>query len=221
MRRSPQEPVRSARSRPGIGLAATTLLALALVGCAGVGDDTGAEAPADEPIVEAPAAPDAPDATSTVEATGIVLAGGALEVELTDSSSVPLVVGTAAFDDAVAQVGAVAGTPDESGANADCGVDFATWGGLTLHGDPTSGTLVGWALRSPVPTGVSVRDAEAALGATRADVLARFSDAADFSDGDTTIGREWTGEGYAGLFSGASDADTITNLWSGNACIFR
>ncbi|MEY3019219.1 MAG: hypothetical protein RLZZ272_203 [Actinomycetota bacterium] len=211
------------------GLAGATLLALALVGCAGGADDAAPEAPieapAEEPAdapAEAPAEdPAATDTSEVAEATGIVLSGGALEVELTDGGTTELAIDAADHAEAVAQVAVVAGEPEATGTNADCAADFATWGGLTLYGDPTSGALVGWSLREPVPAGVRVLDAEAALGATRAEALARFSGAADFSDGDTTIGREWTGEGYAGLFSGATETDTVTNLWSGNACIFR
>lgn len=209
---------RSRRGGARAGLAVATLLALALVGCAGAADDAAPDAPAEEPAADAPAEPSASDAAV---ATGIVLSGGSLGVAYPGGETVALALDTAPFTDAYAQVTLVVGEPDASGSNADCGVVFATWGGLTLHGDPTSGAVVGWALRAPVPDGVSVLDAEAAIGASRAETLARFSGAADFFDGDTTIGREWTGEGYAGLFSGTADTDTVTNLWSGNACVFR
>lgn len=165
--------------------------------------------------------PDRPEQTETPAAdAGPVLVldpEGFRFVDPETGSARPLAFGTEARQ-AVAAVARVRGEPDERGTNADCALDFASWGdGLTVYA--SDGAFAGWAAGNPgsAAAGAYTTMAGVGVGSTRVELDAAY----DALVAETTLGTEFEAGGLFGLLSGTGPEAVITVLRAGTSCTFR
>lgn len=109
--------------------------------------------------------------------------------------------------------------PAGQGTNHDCGagpVKYANWpDGLSLVFQ--GGSFAGWGLdgraRGALATAIGIGP-----GSTRAEMENAY---ADVEVTQTTLGAEFSGGGYFGVFDGNGQAARITYMWAGVSCVAR
>lgn len=118
-------------------------------------------------------------------------------------------------DDTVAAVGSVLGEPQSSDVNEDCDagplgiVDFQ--GGMRLFF--RAGEFVGWSTQGGWSGANGLR-----VGMTFEDVTGL---AGEVQGEETSLGPEFSADGYSGLLSEAGGEGRVTTLWAGTICSMR
>lgn len=201
------------RDRPSgrFGRTLVPILAAACAACSGERSIETAPAPSPQPpVVAAPSAKVAP--ASAAEAT-VAVDGEGLRLVSASGRARPLPFGTAEAE-VLTTLERLRG-PAETGVNGDCGVRFAGWSdGLNLVFE--DGRFTGWWVDGRAKGGITTVSGVGA-GAKRSalDVYA------DVAVTESTLGREFTAGGMAGLVDGPGADAEITHLWAGRTCVAR
>lgn len=115
-------------------------------------------------------------------------------------------------------VSAALGAPVEQGEIAECNAVYINWApDFTAYFDEFG--FSGWAVRTgqtPYENGIFTR-LGIGIGSTRTDL----EDAYDVVIEPSTLGLEFSANGFSGLLENEGAEARVTYLWSGNACIFR
>ncbi len=112
------------------------------------------------------------------------------------------------------------GKPRDRGVNQECGagpLGYATWSdGLTVRFN--QGRFVGWSVdgRSKGANKLTMISG-IGTGSTRIQLEKVYV----VKINQTSLGTEFSNNGFGGLLSGTKRSDRVTNLWSGTTCLFR
>lgn len=199
---------------------AVALVALCVAGCARKADEAAANvnAVSGNAAAAAAPAPAASDAPQDAEATpALALATDGLKLDDVESGKSDTVGFGTGQDDTVSFISRALGAPTKSALDEACDggalgtVDFQ--GGLRLFFK--AGDFVGWQVDDESGyKGVN----GIALGMRYADVnkLAR-----EVEGEDSSLGHEFTADGYHGLLTEGGPNGVVTTLWAGTICANR
>ncbi len=201
-------------------LAIAAVAALCVAGCAKKADEAAAVANAASPIAAASAAPaPAPSAApQDAEATpALALATDGLKLDDVESGKSDTVGFGTSQDDTVSFIGRALGAPTKSALDETCDggalgtVDFQ--GGLRLFFK--AGNFVGW----------QVDDESGYKGSNGIALGMRYTDvnklAREVEGEDSSLGFEFTADGYHGLLTEGGANGKVTTLWAGTICANR
>jgi hypothetical protein len=122
----------------------------------------------------------------------------------------------ATFATTVATLTERLGQPQVAGRAYDCGAEYMDWeSGLVTYFD--SAGFAGWSLRaSNSPVRVSTQ-----LGISTGTPRSLMEQAYLVVIEPSTLGTEFIADGISGLLDAAGPDAKVTDLWAGNACIYR
>lgn len=159
----------------------------------------------------------AADAQDAHAVPALRLAPSGLALQDMESQATDLIGFGTSQDDTVQFIGTALGAPTGSGLNEECPGGAMAWvkfqGGLQLHF--RAGNFVGWMVEEESGySGLSgIR-----IGMTFGD-LTRLG--REVAGEDTSLGHEFTADGYAGFLSGSTNDAQITSIHAGQNCFAR
>ena len=119
---------------------------------------------------------------------------------------------------AVAAARQIYGEAEKVESLEECGagpLQVSKFAGLTLAAQ--DGKFVGWWLDGRAKPPLPKTAAGIGIGSTRAKLDAAYS----LDEFESSLGNEFTADGFAGLISGEGNSGKITHLWAGATCIMR